>query len=189
LGQCTAKDTVKITTESQVLVNAGVNTSIIYGETIQLNATVTGANSYLWTSNPQDNTLSSTTILNPTATPLVTTTYTLTATNAAGCNASGQITITVIPYCIRVRNAFTPNNDGINDKWQVYDQYDCLENITVTVFNRYGSKVYESKNYRNGWDGTYKNKPVPDGTYYGVIEFTLLDKKVVTKKTDITVIR
>jgi gliding motility-associated-like protein len=133
--------------------------------------------------------LSSTSVPNPTATPLVTTTYTITATNASGCTASDQITVTVIPYCIRVRNAFTPNNDGLNDKWQVYDQYDCLENVVVTVFNRYGSKVFESKNYRNDWDGTYKNKPVPDGTYYGVIEFRLLDKRVIVKKTDITVIR
>jgi gliding motility-associated-like protein len=64
-----------------------------------------------------------------------------------------------------------------------------LENVVVTVFNRYGSKVFESKNYRNDWDGTYKNKPVPDGTYYGVIEFRLLDKRVMVKKTDITIIR
>jgi gliding motility-associated-like protein len=189
LGQCTVTETVNITTQSQVQVNAGNDVSIVYGETVQLNATVTGASTYTWTSSPVDNTLSSTSVPNPTATPLVTTTYTITATNASGCTASDQITVTVIPYCIRVRNAFTPNNDGLNDKWQVYDQYDCLENVVVTVFNRYGSKVFESKNYRNDWDGTYKNKPVPDGTYYGVIEFRLLDKRVIVKKTDITVIR
>lgn len=189
LGQCTATEVVNITTQSQVQVNAGNDVSIVYGETVQLNATVTGASTYTWTSSPVDNTLSSTTVPNPTATPLITTTYTITATNASGCTASDQVTVTVIPYCIRVRNAFTPNNDGINDKWQVYDQYDCLENVVVTVFNRYGTKVFESKNYRNDWDGTYKNKPVPDGTYYGVIEFRLLDKRVMVKKTDITIIR
>jgi len=189
LGQCTFTKRVKITTQSQVRVNAGTNNSIISGETVQLNATVTGANSYLWTSVPADATLSSTTILNPTATPTSTTTYTLTATNAAGCNASDDITITVIPYCIKVKNAFSPNGDGINDKWQIYDQFDCLTNITVNVFNRYGSSIYTSKDYRNSWDGTYKGKPVPDGTYYAVIEFKLISGKKITTRTDVTVIR
>jgi gliding motility-associated-like protein len=189
LGQCTFTKRVKITTQSQVRVNAGTNSSIISGETVQLNATVTGANSYLWTSVPSDATLSSTNILNPTATPTSTTTYTLTATNAAGCNASDDITITVIPYCIKVKNAFSPNGDGINDKWQIYDQFDCLTNITVNVFNRYGSSIYTSKDYRNSWDGTYKGKPVPDGTYYAVIEFKLISGKKITTRTDVTVIR
>ena len=189
LGQCTINKSIDINTESQVVVNAGSNISIISGEHTQLNGMVTGANSFLWTSTPVDGTLTSTTILNPVATPAVTTTYTLTATNVAGCNSTDDITVTVIPYCIKVKNAFSPNGDGINDKWQIYDQYDCLNNIIVTVFNRYGSKVYENKDYRNNWDGTYNGKPVPDGTYYGVIQFVLISGKKITTKTDITVIR
>jgi hypothetical protein len=189
LGRCTANDNVNINVNSQVQVNAGANQNILSGETVQLNGVVTGANNYLWSSSPVDATLTSTTILNPIVTPASTTTYTLTATNDAGCNASADITITVIPYCIRVKNAFSPNGDGINDKWKIYDQYDCLSNITLTAFNRYGSKVFESKNYRNDWDGTYNGKPVPDGTYYAVIEFYLVSNKKVTTKTDLTIIR
>jgi gliding motility-associated-like protein len=189
LGRCTATDQVDITVNSQVQVIAGADQSIISGESVQLNGGVSGASNYLWGSNPSDATLTSTTILNPIATPPVTTTYTLTATNAAGCTASDDITVTVIPYCIKVKNAFSPNGDGVNDKWQIYDQYDCLSNITLTVFNRYGSKVFQSRDYRNNWDGTYNGKPCPDGTYYGVIEFKLISGKKFTKKTDITIIR
>ncbi len=189
LGRCTATEEVNITVNSQVQVIAGSDQSIISGESVQLNGGVSGADTYLWTSNPSDATLTSTTILNPVATPPVTTTYTLTATNASGCTASDDITITVIPYCIKVKNAFSPNGDGVNDKWQIYDQYDCLSNITVTIFNRYGSKVFQSRDYRNNWDGTYNGKPCPDGTYYGVIEFKLISGKKFTKKTDITIIR
>jgi gliding motility-associated-like protein len=189
LGRCTATDEVNISVNSQVQVVAGADQSIISGESVQLNGGVSGATNYLWTSNPSDASLTSTTILNPIATPPVTTTYTLTATNVSGCTASDDITITVIPYCIKVKNAFSPNGDGINDKWQVYDQYDCLSNITLTVFNRYGSKIFESRDYRNNWDGTYNGKPCPDGTYYGVIEFKLISGKKFTKKTDITIIR
>lgn len=189
LGQCTQTATFSVLAESLVHVNAGLNTTILSGETVQLNATVTGASSFLWTSNPLDETLSSTTVLNPTATPTATTTYTLSATNAAGCTDEDDIIVTVVPYCVKVNNAFSPNGDGINDMWHVYDSYDCLKNVTVAMFNRYGSKVFESNDYHNDWNGTYKGKPVPDGTYYAVINFTLVSGKKITKKSDVTVIR
>ena len=189
LGQCTVTKRVVVRTNSQINVNAGQNATIILGESAQLSGTVTGAGTYLWTSSPADNTLSSTTILNPIATPVTTTTYTLTATNVAGCNSTGNVIITVIPYCIKVKNAFTPNGDGINDFWSVYGQFDCLKNVTVTVFNRYGSRIYSSKSYRNDWNGTYNGKPVPDGTYYAVVDFQLISGKKITVKSDVTIIR
>ena len=190
LGQCTQTDQVNITVEQAVTLEAGQAVSIIKGETVQFNASATGADTYLWTSNPNDASLTSTTILNPSATPLVTTTYTITAVNnQGGCRATDEFTITVIPYCIKVNNAFTPNGDGINEVWLVYDSYDCLKNVSVNVFNRYGSKVYENKDYRNNWDGRYKGKSLPDATYYAVIEFTLVSGKKVTVKTDLTILR
>jgi gliding motility-associated-like protein len=93
------------------------------------------------------------------------------------------------PPCVKVRNAFSPNGDGFNEFWKVYDDRSCLSNVTVNVFNRNGSKVFESKNYQNEWKGTYNGKPVPDGTYYGVAEFTLLDGRKLKINTDITIIR
>lgn len=190
LGQCTQTATVNINVEQSVTLEAGNSVSIIKGETVQFNATATGADSYLWTSNPNDASLTSTTILNPAATPQVTTTYTLTAVNnQGGCRATDEFTVTVIPYCIKPSNAFTPNGDGINELWLVYDSYDCLKNVAVNMFNRYGSKVFESKDYRNDWDGRYKGKSLPDATYYAVIEYTLISGKKVTIKTDVTIIR
>lgn len=190
LGQCTATDDVVITVEQSVVIEAGQDVSIIKGETVQFNATATGADTYAWTSSPNDPSLTATNILNPAATPDVTTTYTLVAVNnQGGCRATDQFTITVIPYCIKVNNAFTPNGDGVNDFWLCYDSYDCLKNVSVNVFNRYGSKVFESKDYRNNWDGRYKGKSLPDATYYAVIEFTLLSGKKVTVKTDLTILR
>ena len=189
LGQCTNTATVNVLAESLVNVNAGQNTTILSGEQVQLSATISGATSFLWTSNPLDESLSSTTILNPVATPTVTTTYTLSASNAAGCIDADDIMVTVVPYCVKVNNAFSPNGDGINDMWHVYENYDCLKNVRVSVFNRYGSKVFESTDYHNDWNGTYKGKPVPDGTYYAVIDFVLVSGKKITKKSDVTVIR
>ena len=115
--------------------------------------------------------------------------YTITATNSLGCIANDDVLITVIPYCIKVRNAFTPNGDGINDQWLVYDNFECLRNVSVHVFNRYGNEVYVSKDYRNNWDGRYKGKSLPDGTYYAVIDFILISGKSFTTKTDLTILR
>ncbi|MEO7444534.1 MAG: gliding motility-associated C-terminal domain-containing protein [Ferruginibacter sp.] len=186
LGQCSKQASVNINVVNSVTVYAGSDIILISGEQATLNASATGATSYLWT--PASG-LSATNILNPIAKPTATTLYTLTAKNDVGCTASDDLLVTVIPYCIKVKNAFTPNGDGINDIWQVYDQYDCLKNITVNVFNRYGARVYESRNYRNDWDGRYQGKSLPDGTYYAVVNFTLITGRVVTIKSDLTILR
>jgi gliding motility-associated-like protein len=186
LGQCTKTATVHINAVQAVFVSAGPDVSIVSGDKAQLNGTATNATSYLWTPSTG---LNLTMIPNPVAKPATTTLYTLTVSNDEGCIASDDVLVTVVPYCIKVKNAFSPNGDGINDVWQIYDQFDCLKNISLGVFNRYGSKVFESQDYRNNWDGRYKGKPVPDGTYYGVILFTLVSGKTLTIKTDLTIIR
>lgn len=186
LGSCSKTYTVNISVTEPVLVDAGQPISIIQGDHIKIFATATGATNYSWT--PATG-LNASTILSPIAQPAITTLYTITATNALGCSSSDDVLITVIPYCVRVRNAFTPNGDGINDLWLVYDNYECLRNVTVHVFNRYGSEVYSSKDYHDNWDGRFKGKSVPDGTYYGVIDFTLVNGKVFTMKTDLTILR
>lgn len=186
LGSCVRTFTIPITIIQNVSVDAGATAYTTTGGSVQLQGSVTNADSYEWT---PSSSLSSATVLNPVASPVTTTLYTLTAHNSLGCSASDTVSVIVIPYCVRVRNAFTPNGDGINDTWKVYDDFDCLQNVTVRVFNRYGNKVYENRNYRNSWDGRYKGNPVPDGTYYGVIDFLMLGGKTVTIRTDISVLR
>lgn len=187
LGQCTKTDDVDVIVKQDVSVDAGpTEVSILSGDFVQIFATATGASSYLWT--PATG-LSSATILSPIAQPAITTLYTLTATNSVGCYATDDILIKVIPYCIKVKNAFTPNGDGINDLWLVYDNYECLKNIKVHVFNRYGNSVFESNDYHNDWDGRYKGKSLPDATYYAVIDFLLVNGKTTRVKTDLTILR
>ncbi len=189
LGSCTKTASVTITVANSVTANAGPDISILSGEQATIMGSATGnINNVLWT--PATGLSSATTLTpNVTATASGSTTYTLRVQNAQGCFAEDAMVVTVIPYCIKVKNAFSPNGDGINDKWQVYDDYACLKNVTVHLFNRYGNKVYESRDYRNSWDGTYKGKPIPDGTYYAVIDFTLINGRQYTVKSDVTIIR
>lgn len=185
--ECIIQKPVAVTLLAPFTVDAGEPVTIIIGDATTLTpSSSTPVVSYLWS--PATG-LSSSTASNPVASPEVTTTYTLNAVSQQGCEASDTVTVTVIPICIEVRNAFTPNGDGINDYWLVYRSNACLRSVSAKVFNRYGNTVYESKDYHNTWDGTYKGKPVPDGTYYAVVIFTLIDGKVVTIKKDVTVLR
>lgn len=74
---------------------------------------------------------------------------------------------------IHVYSGFTPNGDNKNDTW-IIDYIDLYQPNTVTVYNRWGDKVWTTTNYNNlsnVWKGTdYQAKNVPDGTYYYVIE-------------------
>lgn len=183
-GNCSTTKTFKVTVVPGITVSAGNNITIIEGQSVQLQGSAS-AGTYLWT--PATG-LSATNILNPIAKPLVTTTYTLRVTTALGCTGTDDMDVIVVPYCLKPMNAITPNGDGINDKWLVTDG-NCISNARVHVYNRYGSPVYENKDYKNDWQGTYKGKPVPDGTYYFVIEYKLLDGREVQLKGDLTILR
>lgn len=184
LGTCTKQGTVTVTVSPGAVANAGADAIVIAGDSYQLQAT--GSNgTYLWT--PATG-LSSATILAPKATPAGTTTYVLRVTTPLGCIATDEVTVTVIPYCVKPMNAFTPNGDGINDRWLITNG-SCLSKATAQVFNRYGAKVFESNDYKNTWEGTYEGKPLPDGTYYYVLSYILLNGKTVYLKGNVTILR
>ena len=183
LGSCNLTGTAIVNVDKSLSVDAGGPLFIDAGGSAQALAVVTGPSTalanILWTPSAG---LSATNILNPVVTPVIgngITSYDITVTNLTGCTATDKLIVNVLANCRNVRNAFTPNGDGINDYWKVYDQFDCLTNVTVSVFNRYGSKVFESDNYRNTWDGHYKGKQVPDGTYYAIVEFKMLSGKTI----------
>ncbi|MGN6638477.1 MAG: gliding motility-associated C-terminal domain-containing protein [Mucilaginibacter sp.] len=79
---------------------------------------------------------------------------------------SGILTIT--PGIVQVPNAFTPNGDGVNDIWNI-KELTSYPACIVSIYNRYGGLIYESKGYSKPWDGTYNGSPAPEGTYYYII--------------------
>jgi gliding motility-associated-like protein len=188
LNGCTRNEPVVIGIRPNPPVNAGPDVTIVAGEDVVLNGSSTAnVRSITWTPTTG---MTGPNQFNPTVKPAQTTTYTLTAVdNTTGCTGSDNVTVTVIPYCMKVMNAFTPNGDGINDRWIVTTADVCASNVNVSVFNRYGQLVYNNKNYVNNWDGTANGKPIPDGTYYYMIKFTLISGKVGELKGDVTILR
>jgi gliding motility-associated-like protein len=165
-------------------VNAGQDKTIVAGDVIQLAATAS-TGGYLWS---PATALSSPTILNPSANPSSTTNYVLSVTDPLGCIKTDTVLITVLPYCVKPTDAFTPNGDGINDTWRIFDGT-CTAISQVAVFNRYGNEVFKSGNYKNDWNGSYKGNPLPDGTYYYVITYQLVNSRSVYIKGSVTILR
>jgi len=142
---------------------------IAVGGSSQLEASA--ANSYSWL--PVES-LSNPSIANPIATPTQTTIYTVTASNAEGCEATAEVTVTVDGAGSSFPVAFSPNGDGVNDIWNI--RAEASPDCTLSVFDGRGRRVFENKGVN--WDGTYGGKPVPDGTYYFV--FGCPNQKPVT---------
>ena len=185
-----------ITTRSVVVgslpspnVNAGPDKIMVDGYPVYLEGASSNTNltAISWT---PSSTLVGATTFKPLAKPTATTTYTLSVTAANGCTSTDNALVTVLPYCIKPLDAFTPNKDGTNDLWQVTAfGGTCLARVYVNVFNRYGNLVYKNDNYQNNWDGTYNGKPVPDGTYYYVIDYRLINGESIVMRGDLTIIR
>ena len=99
----------------------------------------------------------------PTSTPEETVSYTATS-QIGNCSVTDQITVTVGPPIV-IFNAFTPNNDGTNDVWEI-GGIQRFENVEVNVYDRWGQSVFRSIGYVQPWDGTYKGRKLPTGAYY-----------------------
>ena len=93
------------------------------------------------------------------------------------------------PWTVYIPNTFTPNNDGLNDTWQIMYDLECWLNIEFWVFNRWGNEIYH--NYGNFydsypyWDGSVNDGGyyAPDGVYYYIVNAQKYNSPVILKKT------
>ncbi|MFN8250143.1 MAG: PKD domain-containing protein, partial [Ferruginibacter sp.] len=147
-------------------VNAGPDLLVLEGEQATINADVTGNDlQYLWTPNLF---LNNNTVEQPITKPNQDITYLLKVTARGGCVKTDEVFVKVL-MTPNIPNTFSPNNDGINDLWEI--QYlNTYPNNRVQVFTRTGQLVFESKGYKTPWNGTFNGKPLPVDTYYYIIE-------------------
>ncbi len=93
-----------------------------------------------------------------------------------GCAVNGSIELP-IPHksCFEIPAIITPNNDGLNDYW-IIDFLILYPNHELSIYNRWGTKVYSASPYENEFNGYANrgllkdNNPLPNGTYFYVIE-------------------
>ncbi|HRI27278.1 MAG TPA: gliding motility-associated C-terminal domain-containing protein [Chitinophagales bacterium] len=175
-GACpaySATAAVVILPAPQVQITASAQT-ITPGETVTL--TATGADVFSWNSGQTTNSIA---IL-----PTETTNYCVTGANTTtGCEHTACITITVatqpVPDCVPpiAPNAFSPNNDGINDKWGVTTNC-LLQNFELAIFNRWGQRVFYATNPTERWDGSYSGVACELGAYVYYLTYKVAGGKL-----------
>lgn len=95
----------------------------------------------------------------------------LTVTNAAGCTDTECAILIIDPIAdLFVPNAFTPDNDGINDVFLAVGDRALGRNFKMTIFDRWGGEIFFSNDMLKGWDGSVEGQPAQDGVYAWVIE-------------------
>jgi gliding motility-associated-like protein len=165
---------------------AGNDTIIVAGEYINFNAQ--GGSEYTWT--PSTN-LDFTNVNNPTGRYPDTGhyRYNVYIKSSYGCEGNDSITVRVVNQAsFFVPNAFTPNGDGRNDILRPR-AVGYRSNEFFRVFNRFGEMVYESKDFNNGWDGTYKGAKSDLGTYFYMLKMINRFGQEETAKGDVILMR
>ncbi|MCX6205181.1 MAG: gliding motility-associated C-terminal domain-containing protein, partial [Bacteroidetes bacterium] len=154
--------------------------SVSRGKTITLSAT--GLGSFAWS--PIDN-ISFPYSKSTDARVLAKTDYTVTLTDMNGCINTSTVTVDAVEdFYVEPALVFTPNGDGINDRFVIknLDQYPLNK---LQIFDRMGKKIYEKENYSNDWRGTIGNTIITKDTYYYILSV----KGQIVKKGAITVVR
>jgi gliding motility-associated-like protein len=176
-----------ITIAPNPVVNAGPDKYISVNTSTTLDATLANAANYnlLWVPSTF---LNSATILNPVSTPDPNPiTYILVAIDKISlCTGTDKVIITPVSK-LYIPTAFTPNNDSKNDKWVILGMA-LYPDAVVTIYNRWGERIFETKNYiNNPWTGYYKGQKQPIGSYVYLIQLNDTQKQVL--KGTVTIVQ
>lgn len=114
--------------------------------------------------------------------------YEVTVTNAEGCTAATLVNVLrLAPYSMAIPNAFSPNNDDVNDVWQIH----TLEPAAIMwqVYNRWGQKVADQIQNPSGWNGTFRGNECETGVYVFWVRVVFEDGQERNLKGNLSLIR
>ena len=115
--------------------------------------------------------------------------YTLQVKDMNNCAGADSIFIIAKTNCLPVAipNTFTPNNDGQNDIFRPIFNLEILD-FNMVIFNRWGQKVFESKNITSGWNGRVGSAMAEQGNYIYMIRYKNFQEQWSEHKGTITII-
>jgi gliding motility-associated-like protein len=118
-------------------------------------------------------------------------TYQVQVTDPKGCTAIGSaLVINLCEPRVSIPDAFTPNNDGLNDVLQVFTAY--VSDYEFRIYNRWGEVIFVSNNPEQKWDGTYRGTTYPSMLYPYIISYkseSFPERPQVVKRGSVLLIR
>ncbi|MDZ7898420.1 MAG: gliding motility-associated C-terminal domain-containing protein [Arcicella sp.] len=151
------------------VIKLGSDFTIFRGDTARIKSVGSVGSQYTYEWTPVAGILPSITAPQPLVSPVLSTNYKVKVTTVLGkCSAEDDVYITVRPK-LKFANAFTPNNDAINDTWEI-EGIGEYPNAEVTIFNRWGGEMFYSIGYNQAFDGIQNSLRLPAGTYFYVIK-------------------
>ncbi|MDF1864832.1 MAG: gliding motility-associated C-terminal domain-containing protein [Saprospiraceae bacterium] len=192
---CTEEVQAFIDQPSPLIVEAGEDQTIELGYTANINAVHTPPFRPVTWSWTNVETLDCPDCNDPIARPFQTTNYVVTIEDETGCRSLDSLTINVIKnYPIYIPNAFSPNNDGINDGFTIYGGPAVQSIKSLKIFSRWGSMVFEGSNLdlgneNMGWNGVFNGKKMNPAVFAYLAEIEFIDGEIFLFKGDVTLMR
>jgi gliding motility-associated-like protein len=181
------RDTIHIHDLPDATITLDQTTGICAGDTLDLSAVADPRNSYQWL--PQQYFIPG--AGGPRQQAIVDNKayIVLHVTNDFNCRSTDSLFIDAQPCCdIFMPNAFTPNNDGLNDKYRIVGR--GKHKISVfRIQNRWGQTVFETADDTRGWDGVYNGRQQDMGTYFYYIKYQCADGNYYEDKGELILVR
>jgi gliding motility-associated-like protein len=187
-GSNTVRTAITITVNTLPLISIELSNKILCYNS-EVNAKALGAISYTWY---PEKWISCSNCSNPLLSPLETIEYCIEGQDNNGCKGKTCTTIEVNfaqDHNFSLPNAFTPNNDGINDSFCLQGWDLCIEAFLIRVFDRWGEKVFESEDPNFCWNGIYKGQLLSADVFVYSVSAKYKDDTKINKKGNITLIR
>jgi len=166
---CDSLVTTHLMIKPRVIIYLGNDTILCPGGKILLNATTLNASSYTWQDGSTDSIFQ---VTQPG-------TYWVHVT-VDNCIFADTIHILSCPPQLWFPNAFTPNNDGINDVYRPVGV--SISRFHMIIFDRWGTLIFETNDMSQGWNGMSKGQFNPPGTYTFIADYEVIDAPGVTRK-------
>ncbi len=179
----------------ELFIELGDNYAIKYGEEINFDPDVFPIQGITFQWSPADY-LSCTDCPNPVARPLAEVAYRLLMTDAVGCSVEDYVSVAVRKSRdIYIPNAFSPNQDGVNDRFCAFGGPEIVQVQTMHVFDRWGGILFEEKTgfsiteQKCGWDGTARGKQLGNGVYLYTMNVEFVDGEVLLYAGEVQLMR
>lgn len=196
INGCEITLTAEVESGNDLRLDVGENQTINLGDSVILQAIVnippSEVQSFQW---ERPESIACDTCTDITVRPIDQTTYGAVVVDNNGCVAEDNLIITVLKKArVYIPNAFSPNNDGHNDRFLIFSGNDVVNINFLQIYSRWGEKVFEGQNLQpnnpdQGWDGRHRGRFMNPQVLVYFTEIEFLDGRTELFKGDVNLVR